>query len=189
MPVFTLCSTIEGWWWFCSSSLKCAQQLSFIPKTHCAFFRWNNIFLGHCFFSSNTGYCIFRHLSTTKNFITKVRFSLILFCVSSIWTLAIESYSDNRWTKQPAMRAAGSGHSSRYSTLHVESAYCRRQNGLVNFIMKRHSTKSALEDFAAARKVLLSHKKWGTIWQWPKGYGWFCCIWSVLLGRCRNPRD
>ena len=84
MPVFTLCSTIEGWWWFCSSSLKCAQQLSFILKTHCAFFRWNNIFLGHCFFSSNTGYCIFRHLSTTKNFITKVRFSLILLCLPSI---------------------------------------------------------------------------------------------------------
>ena len=60
-------------------------------------------------------------------------------------------------TKQTAMRAAGRRHSSRNATLHVESAYCRRQNAfIVGYVMKRHFVESTLEDFAVAWKVWLS---------------------------------
>ena len=59
-------------------------------------------------------------------------------------------------TKQTAMRAAGSRPTSRNATLLVESAYCRRQNALIDYVMNPHSAESALGDFAAAWNVWLT---------------------------------
>ena len=79
IPVFSWCSTTAGRCWDRSSSLKYAWQLCFIENNHRAL----EVVPGHSLrfvFSVqwNTWHRTFRHLSATENFITKVRFSLIL---------------------------------------------------------------------------------------------------------------
>ena len=110
----------------CSSSLKCAQQLCLIHNSHYAFFIQNSIFPGSCFFNSIKYLTLFfRIWSATENFIVKARFSLFFPCLSSICSIAIDSYSGDQ---KMVMRAAGIRPSSWNATLHVESAYCRCQN-------------------------------------------------------------
>ena len=115
--------------WDSSPSLKCAQQLCLICNNHWAFFIWNNIPRALAIVFSlqlNTRHHVLRHQSANENFILKVRFSLILSCLSSIWSMAIDSYS------------GGSRPSLQHATLYVESAYCRRRNAFLDYIMKTH---------------------------------------------------
>ena len=70
------------------------------------------------------------------------------------------------------MRAAGSHPSSRNATLHVESAYCRRRNAFIDYVMKRHSAEPAIwsgcvESLAVTKRNCLTTNKRMWLIRWP----------------------
>ena len=118
----------------------------------------------------NTWHPTFRHQRATENFLVKVRFSLILPCLSSIWSIAMDSDSG-------------------YQTDGSEGSW--QQPFFVARHVARH-TSCGTEMFLLTTawrvilpKLLAVTKHWGAVWQRTRGCGWYCCPGRVLRGRLR----
>ena len=103
----------------------------------------------------NTWHRIFGYQGATENFITKARFFLILPCLSSTWIIAIDCHSGDQTDGDE-----GSWQSPFFAALHTSCGNCvlQAQKCFIDYVMKRHSAKSALGAFVAVWKVWLSQR-------------------------------
>ena len=113
-----------------------------------------------------------------------LRFSLILPCLSSIWSIASDSsgYSGDQTDGNE-----GSWQSPYFAERHTSGGICVLQAAKCFNRLCHESSFSRISTrgFRCGVERLADTKHWGTVWRRKRGCVWSCCSGRVRLGRLR----